>query len=121
MAAKKPGKSRKASSPLPELSHLQFLILGILLGSERRGQEVRDHLAEFGVHKSGPAFYQLMARLEDAELIDGRYSQDVVDGQIIRERVYRIRARGERAWRSCRDFQLSIIERLGPQAGRVYG
>ena len=90
------------------------------MGSERRGFELREELARFGVRKSGPAFYQLMARLEDAELISGRYRQEIIDGQIIRERSYKIRARGERAWAGSRDFQLSVIERLGGQAGGAH-
>ena len=119
-AAKRSRSSRVQPPPVPELSHLQFLVLGILLASERSGLEVRDRLAEFGVKKSGPAFYQLMARLEDAELVDGRYHQQVIDGQIIRERIYRIRSRGQRAWRTSRDFQLTVISELGGQAGGAY-
>ncbi|MHC4992347.1 MAG: hypothetical protein ACYTGC_15345 [Planctomycetota bacterium] len=126
--SRKPGAGKTPSGkgggvgppPLPQLSHLQFLVLGILLGTERRGFEIREELAHFGVRKSGPAFYQLMARLEDSELISGRYHQEIIEGQIIRERIYKIRARGERAWAECRDFQLSVIDRLGGRAGGTH-
>ena len=101
------------SSGLPKLSHLQFLVLGILLQGRRTGRQVRDRLGDFGVKKSGPAFYQLMARLEDAGYVQGHYEQEIVDGQIIRERCYRILASGRRSWEDCRNFQTSVIEELG--------
>ena len=98
---------------LPKLSHLQFLVLGSLLGGELRGREIRERMKEFGVRKSGPAFYQLMARLEDSKLVRGRYEQEIVEGQIIRERCYEILAPGLAAWNESRDFQASVIEELG--------
>ncbi len=112
--------SSGAPPPVPKLSHLQFLVLGILLGSERRGLEIRNELAAFGVKKTGPAFYQVMARLEDAELVQGRYRQEIVEGQIIRERAYKISSTGEHAWHTCRDFQLSVIDRWGARAGGAH-
>lgn len=98
---------------LPKLSHLQFLVLSVLLSDERSGRELRARLSEFGVRKSGPAFYQLMARLEDSEFVSGRYEQEIVEGQIIRERVYKIRASGTRAWNECRKFHTKVIEEIG--------
>lgn len=95
---------------IPRLSHLQFLVLGALRGRELAGRELREHLAGFGVRKSGPAFYQLMARLEDGGLITGRYRQEVIEGQIIRERLYRAAAEGLRAWEGSRDFYLRAID-----------
>ncbi len=106
---------------LPRVSHLQFLVLGILLSEELRGRDLRSRLVEFGVRKSGPAFYQLMARLEDANFVRGRYEQEIVEGQIIRERCYKIRAPGVAVWNECRDFQATIIEQLGGVSGRVHG
>ena len=104
---------------LPRLSHLQFLVLGILLSEKLLGRDIRARLQEFGVRKSGPAFYQLMARLEDAKFVRGRYRQQIVEGQIIRERSYEIRAPGVSAWNECRDFQTSVIEELGGVTGYV--
>ncbi len=98
---------------LPRLSHLQFLVLGVLLSEELRGRDIRARLEEFGVRKSGPGFYQLMARLEDARFVRGRYEQEIIEGQIIRERCYKIRAPGVSAWNECRDFQATVIEELG--------
>lgn len=105
---------------LPRLSHLQFLVLGTLIGGERVGREVRQRLEQFGVRRSGPSFYQLMARLEDAGFVQGRYEQEIVDGQIIRERSYKIRASGITAWKQCRDFQTAVIGELGGQTAFIY-
>ena len=96
-------------SGIPRLSHLQFLVVGLLRGRTLPGREIRDQLKLFGVRKSGPAFYQLMSRLEDAGLVEGSYHQEIIDGQIIRERHYRITADGTRAWEGSRDFYLAAI------------
>jgi DNA-binding PadR family transcriptional regulator len=96
-------------SGIPRLSHLQFLVVGLLRGRTLPGREIRDQLKLFGVRKSGPAFYQLMSRLEDAGLVEGNYHQEIIDGQIIRERHYTITADATRAWEGSRDFYLDAI------------
>jgi len=86
------------SEKLPELSHLQFAVLNVLGSSTISGKELRKALAdEHGLKKSGPAFYQMMARLEEAKFVKGWYEQQVIDGQIIKERNYEITANGVRA------------------------
>jgi len=89
---------------LPALTHLQFVILGALLAGERSGKDLRRELTRYGVRRTAPAFYQMMARLEDAGWVAGSYTQQIVDRQIIKERRYRITATGERAWTRTRDF-----------------
>ena len=101
-------------SPTPRLSQLQFLVLGTLLRGERVGREIRDDLQRLGVKRSGPSFYQLMSRLEEAKLAEGRYEQRIVDGQIIRERTYRLTAAGRRAWDDCRRLNETIVAEFGP-------
>jgi len=95
---------------IPEITHLQFLVLGMLRGGERRGRHVRRALARRGVERTGPAFYQMMARLEDAGLVIGEYEQKIVDGQIIKERRYALTPRGDAAWTSTRAFYSDAIE-----------
>ena len=97
-------------SGIPRLSHLQFLVVGILRGQSVPGREIRERLKAFGIRKGGPAFYQLMSRLEDAGLVDGSYHQEIVDGQIIRERHYTLTADGSRSWEGSRDFYLDAIK-----------
>jgi len=94
---------------LPKITHLQFSVLASLMGGEQAGKSVRRQLAELGMRRSGPAFYQLMSRLEDAGLVVGRYDQKVVDGQIIKERVYEVSDEGAAAWQATRDFYVETI------------
>jgi len=97
----------------PRLSSLQFLVLGVLRSGPRSGREVRSELERFEVHKTRPAFYQLMSRLEAGGFVGGWYTQEIVKGQIIRERQYRLEAAGSSEWTRNRDFQLEVIRRFG--------
>ena len=101
------------SRRLPALTHLQFIILGALRGGEQPGKSLRRELARHGVRRSAPAFYQMMARVEDAGWVDGSYTQQIVDGQIIKERQYRLTAAGARAWTATRDFYAETADRFG--------
>src|SRR3954467_4247990 len=89
---------------LPETTHLQWLVLGTLLNGDVAGHRVREELAKHGVRKSGPSFYQLMARLEADGLVKGWYEYDMVDNQPIKERWYKLLAAGRRAWESTYEF-----------------
>jgi DNA-binding PadR family transcriptional regulator len=105
---------------IPRITHLQFLVLGMLRGSTRRGRHVRRELAKHGVRRSGPAFYQMMARLEDAGLVTGASDQKIVAGQIIKERQYALTAAGAAAWTATRDFyvtKIAAFERAGLREG----
>ncbi len=95
---------------LPPLTHLQFLVISQLLRGSDRGRDLRAALKTSGVRQSGPAFYQMMASLEDGALVEGWYVQQVITGQIIRERHYRVLASGRRAWQQSRDFYLAVIK-----------
>jgi DNA-binding PadR family transcriptional regulator len=97
-----------AERPLP---HLQFAVLGALGSGTRTGREIREELRSLDLEKTGPTFYRLMTRLEEAGFVEGWYEQEVVDGQIFRERAYRALPPGERAWRRTRDFHLAVIGR----------
>lgn len=104
---------RGTSVSLPEITHLQFSVLAFLRSDEQPGKAVREQLAGLGLKRSGPAFYQLMARLEDAELVGGRYDQKIVEGQIIKERLYTITGQGLEAWETTRDFYVEAIRSAG--------
>ena len=95
---------------VPRLSHLQYLVVGILRGRTLPGREIRRGLEGLDVRKSGPAFYQLMSRLEDRGLVKGEYNQEIVAGQIIRERHYELTAAGSRSFDECREFYLRTIQ-----------
>ena len=93
---------------LPALTHLQFLVLGVLLAEEQAGRAIRKAIAGYGVRRSGPAFYQLMARLERDGLVRGWYEPIVVGDQAVTERRYRITAAGVKLWDQTRAFYDSV-------------
>ena len=97
---------------VPAITHLQFLVLTMLRSGSRLGRHVRRGLARHGVRRSAPAFYQMMARLEDAGLVDGDYDQKVIDSQIIKERRYSLTRAGETSWKATRDFYVESIPDL---------
>src|SRR3954469_15243482 len=106
-------RSSRQQQQLPTISHLQFLALGVLLGTEQPGRAVRDAVAEFGVRRTVAAFYQLMARLERDGLAEGWYEQVKVNDQTVTERRYRITARGAKAWQQTRAFYDAVALAAG--------
>ena len=103
---------------LPELSHLQIAVLGRLVAEPHKGAAVRAHLRALGAGQTGPAFYQMMSRLEAAGLAEGWYEQKVVAGQIIKERHYRVTPAGRKAWREARDFYRQLLATATPAVAR---
>ncbi len=98
---------------VPELSHLQIAVLDALGAKELSGRELREALKQAGVSKNGPAFYQLMARLEDSQFVRGHYDEKVIEGQRIKERRYTLTGEGEKALRSAANFYTPIAARYG--------
>jgi hypothetical protein len=99
----------------PPLSALQFAVLDTLGTVELSGKQLRSNLAaERAIKKSGPSFYQLMARLEEAKLVEGRIDQKIVDGQIIKERFYKVTGEGCRAVQATARFYQSRTRALTP-------
>jgi DNA-binding PadR family transcriptional regulator len=92
------------SPRIPPITHLQFLVLGCLVDGELAGRAVRETIADYGVRRSGPAFYQMMSRLERDRLIEGWYEQVTVGDQAVTERRYRIKPAGARLWRETSEF-----------------
>src|SRR5436190_602300 len=75
--------------PIPNITHLQFLVLNIIGATERSGRYIRERLAAEGVRGSLPSFYQSMSRLEDGAFVKGSYRVAHVEGQSIKERWYK--------------------------------
>ncbi|MGH3041079.1 MAG: hypothetical protein ACRDNG_04965 [Gaiellaceae bacterium] len=94
--------------PLPTLSHLQFLALGVLLAGDKPGRVIRKVVAGYGAPRTGAAFYQLMSRLERDGFVEGWYEPVVVGDQTVRERRYRITRAGATAWRHTRAFYEAV-------------
>jgi len=107
----KTNANMKKQNELPELTRLQFLIIETIGAKRMLGAQLRERLKEHNVHRTGPAFYQLMARLEEAELVEGWYKQEVIDGQIIKQRCYRVTGLGERARHATLEFYSQFSEK----------
>jgi DNA-binding PadR family transcriptional regulator len=95
------------SNALPPVTHLQVLVLEAVTEAEQSGRELRDRLAAHGIRNSAPAFYQMMGRLEETDLVEGWYEQKLVAGQNVKERRYRLTRKGRRALAETRAFYLS--------------
>ena len=104
---------------IPALTHLQFLLLSALAHQPKTGKELRDFLTKQSIRKSGPSFYQLMARMEEAGWIEGWYSQVVIDGQIIKERNYKMTPKGRQGVAQYRAFYEQCTE-FGLEGGISY-
>jgi DNA-binding PadR family transcriptional regulator len=100
---------------IPRITHLQFLVLGLLRDAEQPGRVIREALAAHGVRRSAPAFYQLMARLERDRLVDGWYEQISTGDQAVTERRYRLRPAGAKLWTEARDFYTTLIAQAAPR------
>ncbi len=101
---------------LPEITHLQFLVLNLCQAErsgEISGRRLRELMKQAGVKKTGPGFYQMMARLEDAGMVKGWYEQRLIDGQPIKERTYKLTAKGVRIKESTQVFYASQAGMLG--------
>jgi DNA-binding PadR family transcriptional regulator len=96
---------------LPALTHLHYLVLGVLRSGEQPGRVLRHVLASYGVKRTAPAFYQLMARLEAAKLVEGWYEQVITRDQAVTERRYRITPDGTKAWNRARAFYAEVEQR----------
>jgi len=94
------------SKKLPPVTHLQFLVLDAIGETERAGRDLRGVLADHGIRNSGPAFYQMMGRLEEAGFVEGWYDGKVIDRQHVKERRYRLTRTGARAADDTRAFYL---------------
>jgi hypothetical protein len=106
---------------LPDITHLQFLVLSILMNSERSGRYVRGELAKHGQKKTLASFYQLMARLEETDMVEGWYETKVIDGQTVKERFYRILGHGIRCWELARDFYVLASQKAVGNLGLGLG
>jgi DNA-binding PadR family transcriptional regulator len=103
---------------IPNITHLQFLVLASLMDGELSGQELRAELAKHGEAKTLAAFYQLMARLEELKIVKGRYEQVVIGDQRVKERRYEIVAAGRRAVDKAVEFYVSSGAAIGNKTPR---
>src|ERR1700719_1972156 len=93
---------------LPAITHLQFLVLGVLLSGEQSGRAIRRIIAGYGLRRSAPAFYQMMARMERDGMVEGWYEQVMAGDQAVTERRHRATASGSKLWPRTRAFYETV-------------
>ena len=101
---------------LPELSHQQVLVLECLSTTDVKGRHLRQRLKEKKLIKSGPAFYQMMSRIEESGFVEGWYEQRIVEGQLIKERTYKMTGKGHHALAATLDYYRQRLD-LNPGFG----
>ena len=89
---------------LPSLSVLQILILDTIGVGEIASGELRERLKAGGFRKSAPAFYQAMTRLEDAGLVESRFTTERIEGATVREKQFKVTALGMAALSEAQRF-----------------
>jgi len=99
----------KIMNETPKLTNVQMLFLECVGADKVSGRHLREQMAQRGWKKSAPMFYQLAARLEDEGLVEGSYQQRVIAGQPVRERQYRLTARGKEAFVEALRFCLERV------------
>ncbi|MHC4401639.1 MAG: hypothetical protein ACYTG0_18365 [Planctomycetota bacterium] len=94
---------------LPKMPPLQALVVTVLFDGERSSREIQQELAFRGVEKQMSLVYRLLARMELAEYVCGRYRQyRLVEGNTIRQRYYRLSERGYQAWKETVGFYAAL-------------
>jgi hypothetical protein len=96
--------------PIPKYTHQQFAVLDTLLkAGELWGRDLRAALKSQGYGSTNTSFYELMDRLETADLVEGRYEERDVLGQLFRERKYKLNGLGQQAWNEVACYYASRI------------
>lgn len=91
----------------------QFVVLDIVRGRETPGRKLRAELEARGIKKDRAVFYQLMARMEGAGLIEGSYFRNIIDGRGFREKQYKVTGAGEAAYQAKLAFYKSQLRETG--------
>jgi hypothetical protein len=82
---------------IPKISHMQFRVLSLMADkTQLSGAELRARLERNGHPLTGAGFYQHMARMEQADLVNGEAKQKTVYKQPVRERWYSVTATGRK-------------------------
>lgn len=93
---------------LPKMTHLQFLVVGLLFRGAKSGPEIRKELEALGVRRSPAAFCNLMRRLECEVYLEGSYRTGRIGGQVVRRRRYAVTDFGVMTWNATRQFYRQV-------------
>jgi DNA-binding PadR family transcriptional regulator len=98
------------SQRVPEVTHLQFLVMRLILDGVVSGRSLHKELEARGARMSRPAFYQLMMRLEDGKLLESWFERRESGGYVVRETHYRVTAPGKRAMQTVQTFYIPLVQ-----------
>ncbi len=79
---------------MTEITGYHIRVLRILWHDNHSGRFIRSRITEDGVKESLAAFYWIMERMEDADLVSGWYETENVQGNAIITRWYRATIKG---------------------------
>jgi hypothetical protein len=94
--------------PLPPLTPLQFLVLGLLFTGPKTGAELRHLLKGLKIKTSPSALSRLMIRLEWMQQIHRQYVMHAVADRNIRQCTFAVTDYGLRLWTQTRQFYLEL-------------
>lgn len=94
------------SGNLPQVTHLQFLVLDVLLRQSEgtSATTLRTELKQHGQGREGPKFYQMMRRLAQTGMIESWSEHFDVGGGEVERTFYRATDIGRMAWRLTVEF-----------------
>ena len=94
----------------PPLTHLQSLVIKLILSGRYDAPQIRDGLKAFGASKSCGAFYELMGRMEEAGLIAGSQCRSVRTGELVQRWDYAVTERGRELLRQTARFYMTDLD-----------
>ncbi|MDB4978991.1 MAG: hypothetical protein JWM56_1177 [Candidatus Peribacteria bacterium] len=101
------------SAAIPQIPEKQILILSNLSRTRSTsGMELRKLIAELGLPLKGPSYYQFMARLEHAGLVEATHELIQTDVQPLTIKNYTLTAAGEEQIKIAADFYRVLLVRI---------
>jgi DNA-binding PadR family transcriptional regulator len=106
--------------PLPKCSHQQLAVLFVLVqDGDVWGRDLRAALRKEGYKSTHASFYELLDRMEKIGLVESRFEDRDVLGQLFREKRYKITGLGQEALDEFNAFYAPKQRKLLAQGGVI--
>ena len=92
------------SIPLPEMTALQFLVVGLLFAGPQSGTRLRRRIESSGVKIGPPSFSRLMVRMEEKGYLYAACESTPAGMRYVRPRRFEATDLGVAVWRRVREF-----------------
>jgi DNA-binding PadR family transcriptional regulator len=89
---------------LPSVTPLQFVFLCALIDGKKPGKRMRARLRQRRAYKSLIAFYGVIRRLKDTNLVTSSKDEADLGGYLVQERIYELTKAGRAAVAKTRRF-----------------